>query len=140
MATTRDAGDVPRDPPDRRPRDRRLLGRRGEDVAVEHLAARGMVVLDRNWRCREGELDVVAADGARLVVAEVKTRSGTGFGVPAEAVTPSKAARIRRLAQRWLAERHADGATGFAEVRFDVVAVLLTSDGIPEVDHYEGAF
>lgn len=144
MATTRDAGDVPHDPPpqqgDRRPDGRRLLGQRGEDVAAEHLATRGLVVLDRNWRCREGELDLVAADGDRLVVAEVKTRSGTGFGVPAEAVTPPKAARIRRLAQRWLAERHAAGAPGFEEVRFDVVAVLLAPGAAARVEHYEGAF
>ncbi|GAA4892377.1 YraN family protein [Actinomycetospora straminea] len=120
--------------------DRRVLGRRGEDVAAEHLAARGLTVLDRNWRCREGELDLVAAEGERLVVAEVKTRSGTGFGVPAEAVTGVKAARIRRLAQRWLAERHAAGGRGFAEVRFDVLAVLVRPGGAPEVEHYEGAF
>jgi putative endonuclease len=120
--------------------DRMVLGRRGEDVAAEHLAARGLVVLDRNWRCREGELDLVAADGPRVVVVEVKTRSGTGFGVPAEAVTPLKAARIRRLAQRWLADRHAAGGSGFAEVRFDVVAVLLAAGGEPRIEHYEGAF
>lgn len=140
MATTRDAGDAPPGTPDRRSHDRRRLGRHGEDVAAEHLVARGLVVLDRNWRCREGELDLVAADGRRLVVAEVKTRSGTGFGVPAEAVTHVKAARIRRLAQRWLAQRHADGAPGFDEVRFDVLAVLLTPGATPRVEHYEGAF
>jgi putative endonuclease len=120
--------------------DRMVLGRRGEDVAAEHLAARGLVVLARNWRCREGELDLVAADGPQLVVAEVKTRSGTGFGMPAEAVTPLKASRIRRLARRWLAERHAAGGSGFDEVRFDVVAVLLAPGGSPSVEHYEGAF
>src|SRR4051794_8480051 len=117
---------------------RETLGRRGEDLAAEHLTAGGLVVLDRNWRCREGELDLVAAHGERLVVAEVKTRSGTGYGVPAEAVTPRKAARIRLLAQRWLAERHAGGAPGFAEVRFDVVAVLLVPGAAPRVEHYEG--
>jgi putative endonuclease len=120
--------------------DRMELGRRGEDVAAEHLAARGLVVLDRNWRCREGELDLIAAEGDRLVVAEVKTRSGVGFGVPAEAVTAPKAGRIRRLAQRWLAERHAAGGSGFAEVRFDVVAVLLAPGAAPRVEQYEGAF
>ena len=80
------------------------------------------------------------ADGGRLVVAEVKTRSGTGFGLPAEAVTARKAARIRRLAQRWLAARHAAGGSGFAEVRFDVLAVLLAGGAAPRVEHYEGAF
>lgn len=139
MATTRDGGNAPRGTPDRRRDGRALLGRHGEDVAAEHLAARGLVVLERNWRCREGELDVVAAEGRRLVVAEVKTRSGTGFGA-AEAVTHVKAARIRRLAQRWLAQRHADGGSGFDEVRFDVLAVLLAPGGAPRVEHYEGAF
>ncbi len=81
---------------------RNELGRHGEDVAAQYLAERGMVVLSRNWRCREGELDLVATDRKRLVVCEVKTRSGLGFGGPAEAVTPAKAARIRRLAVTWL--------------------------------------
>jgi putative endonuclease len=135
MATTHDAQSGRRGPPDRR-----ALGQRGEDVAAAFLTDRGLVVLDRNWRCREGELDLVAAAGDRLVVAEVKTRSGTGFGVPAEAVTARKAARIRRLAQRWLAARHAAGGSGFAEVRFDVLAVLVTGGDAPRVEHYEGAF
>ena len=134
MATTRDAGDAPPGRPDRG-----TLGQRGEELAAEHLAARGLAVLDRNWRCREGELDLVAAAGDRLVVVEVKTRSGTGYGT-AEAVTPAKASRIRRLAQRWLAQRHAAGGSGFAEVRFDVVAVLLAPGAAPQIEHYEGAF
>ena len=85
------------------------LGRRGEDEAVRYLERRGLVVLSRNWRCRDGELDVVAVDTDRLVVCEVKTRSGTRFGEPAEAVTPRKAARIRRVTQAWLAAHHAGG-------------------------------
>ncbi|CAA9216325.1 MAG: Endonuclease [uncultured Actinomycetospora sp.] len=135
MATTHDDRNSPRATPDRR-----ALGQRGEDVAAAFLADRGLAVLERNWRCREGELDLVAADGGRLVVAEVKTRSGTGYGLPAEAVTPRKAARIRLLALRWLAERHAAGGGGFAEVRFDVLAVLLAGGAAPRVEHYEGAF
>ena len=112
------------------------LGRSGEQLAVEHLVARGLVVLARNWRRREGELDVVATDGDTLVVCEVKTRSGVGFGLPVEAVTRPKAARIRRLAQQWLAESRAR----WVEVRFDVVAVLLVPGQAPQVEHYEGAF
>ena len=122
------------------PPDRRTLGRRGEEVAAAHLVTRGLAVRARNWRCREGELDVVASEGARLVVCEVKTRSGTGFGLPAEAVTAGKAARIRRLAQRWLAAHHEATGEGFTEVRFDVLAVLLAPGAAPRVDHYEGAF
>jgi putative endonuclease len=78
------------------------VGRFGEQLAVQHLEAAGMQVLARNWRCREGELDVVARDGPTLVFVEVKTRSRLGFGAPAEAVDRAKSARIRQLALRWL--------------------------------------
>jgi len=96
------------------------LGKRGEDVAAEYLAGIGLVVLSRNWRCRGGEVDVVATDGQRLIVCEVKTRSGTGYGEPAEGVTPAKAARIRRVAAAWLRTHR----VGWCEIRFDVLAVL----------------
>lgn len=113
------------------------LGRRGEDIAARFLEQqRGLVLLSRNWRCRDGELDIVATDGTRLVVAEVKTRSGTGFGAPAESVTEAKAARIRRLAAAWLAAHR----VGWCEVRFDVVAVLSPPVGEVRVEHLEGAF
>lgn len=112
------------------------LGRRGEDLAAAHLVARGYTVLARNWRCRAGELDILAADGPRLVVVEVKTRSGTGYGQPAEAVTPAKAFRIRKLARIWLSEH----GRRWPEVRFDVVAVLLRPDADPQLEHYEAAF
>jgi putative endonuclease len=114
------------------------LGRRGEDVAVRYLQERGLVVLDRNWRCRDGELDVVAADAdvGRLVVCEVKTRSSTRFGEPAEAVTERKAHRIRRLANLWLAAHQ----VRWCEVRFDVCAVLIEHGGPPTVHYYEAAF
>jgi putative endonuclease len=112
------------------------LGRRGEDEAVQYLERRGLVVLSRNWRCRDGELDVVAVDGDRLVVCEVKTRSGTRFGEPAEAVTPRKAARIRRLTQAWLSTHH----VRWCEIRFDVVAVLMEPDRPTTLQHYEAAF
>ena len=99
---------------------RAALGRWGEQVAAEHLLAKGLVVLDRNWRCREGELDIVATDGACLAIVEVKTRSGPGYGPPAEAVTARKQARLRRVAQQWLSQHR----VGWVEVRFDVVAVV----------------
>jgi putative endonuclease len=92
-------------------------------------------VLDRNWRCRNGELDLVARLRGTLVFCEVKTRSGSCFGQPAEAVGPAKQARIRRLAARWLQEhRHRLGARP-AVLRFDVAAIL---DG--RIDVLEGAF
>ncbi|MBW0118703.1 YraN family protein [Pseudonocardia abyssalis] len=114
------------------------LGRRGEDVAVRYLEGRGLVVLDRNWRCREGELDVVAteADGSRLVVCEVKTRSGTRYGEPAESVTGQKARRIRRVAQRWLAQQ----GLPWVEVRFDVCAVLVEQGRPATLQYFEAAF
>ena len=101
------------------------LGKRGEDVAAEYLAGTGLVVLSRNWRCREGEVDLIATDGERVVVCEVKTRSATGYGEPFEGVTPAKAARIRRITAEWLRAHR----VGWCEIRFDVVAVLSPQGG-----------
>ena len=116
--------------------DRQALGRWGEDLAVRHLHAQGLEVVDRNWRCRDGELDIVARDGRCLVFVEVKARSGTGYGEPAEAVSPRKARRIHALAAKWLAEHRPEGRW---DVRFDVVSVLRTR-GLPQVLHLRGAF
>ncbi|MFB9908092.1 YraN family protein [Allokutzneria oryzae] len=110
------------------------LGRRGEDLAVCYLERQGLVVLSRNWRCRLGELDVVATDGHVLVVGEVKTRSGTGFGRPEEAVTPAKLRRMRALANQWLATYR----VGWCAVRCDVIAVLCRPDGRTFIDHRRG--
>ncbi|MEV1291786.1 YraN family protein [Pseudonocardia sp. NPDC049635] len=114
------------------------LGRRGEDTAAEYLQREhGMVVLSRNWRCRAGELDIVASDrDRRLVVCEVKTRSGTRFGEPAEAVTAYKIRRIRGLTHEWMAAHRLP----WLEVRFDVVAVLMPPGRPPTLVHYPGAF
>jgi putative endonuclease len=109
----------------------------GEDLAAAYLRDAGLSVLARNWRCRDGELDIVARDGDLLVFVEVKTRSSTAFGDPAEAVGPQKAARIRRLALQWLAET--DDA--FApNLRFDVVSVLRRGPSGPIIRHLKGAF
>jgi putative endonuclease len=119
-------------------REKDRLGRYGEDLAAQHLQAAGMQLLDRNWRRREGELDVVARDrDGTLVFVEVKTRSGTGFGEPAEAVGPGKARTIRALACRWLTE-HAP--TGGAELRFDVISIVRRRGEQPRVTHLRGAF
>jgi putative endonuclease len=112
------------------------LGRRGEDLAADYLARTGLVVLSRNWRCREGEVDLIATDGQRLVVCEVKTRSGTGYGEPSEGVTPAKAARIRRVTAAWLRAYR----VGWCEIRFDVLAVLCPQQGPVTVEHLQGAF
>lgn len=97
---------VPERPPPRRGRSTtNSLGRYGEQVAARRLAADGLRILDRNWRCTEGELDIVALDGDTLAVCEVKTRSERGFQQPSEAIDGPKAERLQRLAERWLAER-----------------------------------
>ena len=81
------------------------LGRYGEQVAAVHLESLGMTVVERNWSCRHGEIDIVARDGETLVVCEVKTRAGTGVGDPVEAVTREKAMRLRRLSAAYLRTR-----------------------------------
>jgi putative endonuclease len=109
-----------------------VLGRYGEDIAVGHLVDVGYEIVARNWRCREGEIDVLARDGATLVVCEVKTRTGVGFGSPLEAVTPVKLRRLRGLAVRWLAEHKLPWVRG---VRVDVLGVLYPPGGTPTIDH-----
>ncbi|HEX6381190.1 MAG TPA: YraN family protein [Acidimicrobiia bacterium] len=127
-------------PSERPPVDRRKLdlGAMGEDLAVAWYTRHGYQVLGRNWRCRDGELDLVVSRDSCVVFCEVKTRSGTGFGLPAEAVTSEKQRRLRRLATRWLGERTASG--GFAEVRFDVACVTLRAGAEPALDVIEAAF
>ena len=113
------------------PNGRQKLGAHGERVAARRYEAAGYEVVARNWRCRDGELDLVVRGPDVLVFCEVKTRSSKRFGIPAEAVTPAKQRRIRRLAQRFCAE------TGerARELRFDVVSVLRG-----EVEILEGCF
>jgi putative endonuclease len=115
-------------------RQRRGLGAYGEGLAARHLTEQGMVLLDRNWRCELGEIDLVLRDGRALVVCEVKTRSSLAFGSPLEGVTEQKAARLRRLAARWLA----DHAVHPHDVRIDLVGVLVPPTGGATVDHVRG--
>lgn len=115
-------------------RQRSDLGAYGEALAARHLTDQGMVLLDRNWRCDLGEVDLVLRDGAVLVVCEVKTRSSLAYGSPLEAVTEQKAARLRRLAARWLA----DHGVRPRDVRIDLVGILAPRDGKPTVDHVRG--
>ncbi|GAA1813505.1 YraN family protein [Agromyces neolithicus] len=110
------------------------LGRRGEQLAVDHLEARGMAVLERNWRCRLGEIDIVARDGGDLVFVEVKTRSNGDYGHPFEAITPIKLARLRRLAIAWC---EASESTT-ARIRIDAVAVLVPAESPALIEHLEG--
>lgn len=111
-----------------------VLGRQGEQLAVEHLRQDGLRVLDRNWRCAEGEIDIVAAERRALVICEVKTRSSVRYGTPLEAVSRAKRSRLRRLAVCWLV---AHGVL-FDEIRIDVVGVLRTESGDFTVEHVRG--
>ena len=97
------------------------MGRAGEQLAADWYDANGYVVVARNWRCREGEIDIVARRGPTVVFCEVKARGSDVFGLPVEAVTRAKQARIRRLAARWLRE---ELPTRARTIRFDVAAVL----------------
>jgi putative endonuclease len=108
-------------------------GREGEDIACALLAENSLLVLDRNVRYRDGEIDIVALDGATTVFVEVKRRRDVALGTPAEAVTRTKRARVVRAARRWLAAH--PGRAG--SVRFDVVAVR---DDSPAVEWLRGAF
>lgn len=115
---------------------RQQVGRTGEDLAVAYLADAGWQVLDRNWSCEHGELDVVALDvpADAVVGVEVKTRRGARYGTPAEAVTPRKVHRMRRLLARWLATHDVHAP----EVRLDVVAVTLAPGAPPRIEHLRG--
>ncbi|MCW2519748.1 MAG: hypothetical protein JWR46_2367 [Mycobacterium sp.] len=112
------------------------IGALGEQLAVEHLRSRGLQVLARNWRCRHGELDVIAADvtAGVVVFVEVKTRTSDRFGGVEQAVTPQKVRRLRRLAGAWLAAQ----SDSWAQVRIDVVGVRIGRGPIPEITHVEG--
>lgn len=110
---------------------RRALGVAGEDRAAAWYLEHGYALVERNWRCREGELDLVVRRGAELVFVEVKTRRSDRFGTPAEAVTPLKQRRLRVLASRYLQQTDARAAS----LRFDVVAILAD-----RLDVIEAAF
>ena len=113
---------------------RRALGAYGEDVAARHLTQAGLVVLDRNWRCPEGEIDLVLRDGSVLVVCEVKTRTSHLCGTPHEAITEAKLDRLRRLGQAWMRAQEVEAD----DTRVDLVAVLRPSRGAAVVDHVRG--
>ncbi|WP_151081695.1 YraN family protein [Nocardioides cynanchi] len=121
-------------PPHSPPSHRAALGAYGERLAASYLVQQGLVVLDRNWRCDAGEIDLVLRDGEVLVVCEVKTRSSVSCGTPQEAVTPAKLARLRRLAVLWMTAHEVHPR----EVRIDLVAVLRPRRGASTVDHVRG--
>jgi putative endonuclease len=108
-----------------------VLGKAGEQAAVEYLESVGFRILDRNWRCAEGEIDIVAADRHVFVVCEVKTRSGTRFGTPLEAVGRTKLRRLRKLAVLWL---NAHGIR-YELVRVDIVGLVYEGTGGYTIEH-----
>ncbi len=114
---------------------RAQIGALGEDLAAEHLTSLGLQVIARNWRCRYGELDIIAADNATrtAVFVEVKTRTSDHFGGVAQAVTPEKVRRLRRLAGLWLAGQ--DGS--WSAVRIDVIGVRIGRQRSPEITHLQ---
>jgi putative endonuclease len=113
------------------------LGRRGERIAERVLTGRGYEILDRNWRCPEGEIDLIALDGEALVFIEVKTRT-SAFGHPFEAITPGKLSRLRRLAAAWLAAR--GPVRRATRLRIDAIGVIAPRDAPASIEHLEGIF
>ncbi len=129
---------MPRPPPELR-RGRRLTnqdsGTWGEDLALRYLLRRGYGLVARNYRKRQGEIDLIVREGETLVFVEVKLRRSTGFGDPLEAVTARKQATIRSLAEQYLAEHQ----PGFESLRFDVIGILATRSGT-RIAHIKDAF
>jgi len=115
---------------------RKELGALGEEAAIKHLVKLGYRILDRNWRCRLGELDAVVTDGDMLVFVEVRTRSTARFGTGAESVDTRKQMKLRQLALAYMRER---AWSQEKSLRFDVVSVRRTSDGRYELDHIKHA-
>jgi len=114
---------------------RGVLGRQGEALAAEFLRARRYTIVARNFRCRAGEIDLVAHDGPTLVFVEVRTRRGTVLGTPLESVNARKQAKVASVARHFLAVR----GWGDRDARFDVIGVRLDADP-PAIEHVAGAF
>jgi putative endonuclease len=120
-------------------RHRQGLGKAGEDLAARHLESRGFTVVARRYRTRMGEIDLVATSGDLVAFIEVKTRRGTGFGLPAESVNPVKQARLTRVAALFLAG-HPALASKDLSCRFDVIGIVWQEGRPPRLEHIEDAF
>lgn len=112
-----------------------ILGVRGEAIAARYLERLGFTIVERNWRCRFGELDLIARRRDLTIFVEVKTRTSRAFGGPLEAITRIKAARLRRLVGQWCAET----ALPCGRIRIDVVGIVLPAAGEPVLEHVEAA-
>lgn len=112
------------------------LGERGEEIATAYLKGRKFTIVERNFRCKGGEVDIIARDGKTLVFVEVKTRRNLSFGPPQSALTPFKQRQISKAALTWLAQKKLFGVSA----RFDVIAILLPDHEVPVIDHIRNAF
>lgn len=113
-------------------------GARGEEWAEQVLLDAGMVIIDRNWRCRDGEIDLIALDEVEgesvIVFCEVKYRTGTGYGTPLESITFEKVRRLRRLAGQWLSQHPLEAPA----IRMDAIGVLDLRDQPMQITHVRG--
>ena len=112
------------------------IGERGEAIAVAYLKGQKFTIVERNFRCKCGEVDIIARDGRSFVFVEVKTRKTLSFGPPQLAVTPFKQRQISKAALTWLAKNRLQEANA----RFDVIAILLRDRQVPEIEHIRNAF
>jgi len=112
------------------------LGERGEDAAVAYLKRTGFTIVERNWRCPNGEIDIIALDGDTLVLCEVKTRKGVAKGTPEDAVTPAKQKRYKRLAAAYVQFAGLDEV----QIRFDVITLLVLAEDRALLRHHRAAF
>ena len=116
--------------------DNKTLGARGEDIAAAYLKGQKFTIVERNFRCKGGEVDIIARDGKTLVFVEVKTRRTLSFGPPQLALTPFKQRQISKAALTWLAGKKLFNVGA----RFDVVSILLPDHEVPVIDHIRNAF
>jgi len=112
------------------------VGSRGEDLATAFLERKGFAIIERNFRCKSGEIDIVAREGSTLVFIEVKSRKTLSYGVPQLAVTPFKQRQISKAALTWLARNNQHDKPA----RFDVLAILLSSEYQHQIEHIRNAF
>lgn len=114
---------------------KQVIGKYGEDLAASFLKDRGYSVIERNWRCSIGEIDLIARHKNFLVFVEVKTRNGSGFGHPFEAITAKKVLRMRRLSAKWVADHNLQELN----LRLDAIAVLI-SGGKVSIEHLKQVY
>jgi len=112
------------------------LGKRGEQLAVDHLVGAGYTIVERNWRCAQGEIDIVDERDGTVAFVEVKTRSGLRYGHPFDAITVAKLARLRRLSAAWCESRPGRGQL----IRIDAIGVVAPPGRPATIEHLEGIF